>query len=57
MRVVILSDIHSNYHEFKACYENAVKCGADSFIFLGDYISNLAEPQRTLDLGYGIQSN
>ena len=56
MRVAVLSDIHSNYYAFKACYADAVNCGADSFIFLGDYISDLAEPQKTLDLVYEIQS-
>ena len=56
MRVAVLSDIHSNYHAFKACYEDAVKCGADRFIFLGDYVSDLAEPWRTMDLVYEIQS-
>ena len=56
MRVAVLSDIHSNYHAFKACYEDAVKCGTDKFIFLGDYVSDLAEPQRTMDLVYEIQS-
>ena len=54
MRVAVLSDIHSNYHAFKACYEDAVKCGTDRFIFLGDYVSDLAEPQRTMDLVYEI---
>lgn len=56
MRVAVLSDIHSNYHAFKTCYEDAVKCGAESFIFLGDYVSDLSEPQRTMDLVYEIQS-
>ena len=56
MKVAALSDIHSNYHAFRACYEDAVKCGAESFIFLGDYVSDLAEPQKTLDLVYEIQS-
>lgn len=56
MRVAVLSDIHSNYYAFKACYEDAVKCGAESFIFLGDYVSDLSEPQRTMDLVYEIQS-
>ena len=50
MKVAVLSDIHSNYHAFWACYEDAIKCGAESFIFLGDYVSDLAEPQKTLDL-------
>ena len=56
MKVAALSDIHSNYHAFRACYEDAVKCGAESFIFLGDYVSDLAEPQKTLELVYEIQS-
>ena len=56
MQVAVLSDIHSNFHAFKACYKDAVKCGAESFIFLGDYVSDLSEPQRTLDLVYEIQS-
>ena len=56
MRVAVLSDIHSNYHAFRACYEDALKCGAESFVFLGDYVSDLAEPQKALDLVYEIQS-
>lgn len=56
MKAAVLSDIHANYHAFQACFADAVHCGADSFIFLGDYISDLAEPQRTMDLVYAIQS-
>ena len=56
MRVALLSDIHSNYYAFTACYEDAIKCGAEMFIFLGDYVSDLSEPQRTMDLVYEIQS-
>ena len=56
MMVALLSDIHSNYYAFKACYEDAIKCGAEIFIFLGDYVSDLSEPQRTMDLVYEIQS-
>lgn len=54
--VAVLSDIHSNYYAFKACYEDAVKCGADSIVFLGDYVSDLSDPQATLDLAYEIRS-
>lgn len=56
MSVAVLSDIHSNYHAFKACYADAVRCGADRFLFLGDYVSDLAEPTKTMDLVYEIQS-
>ena len=55
MTVALLSDIHSNYYAFKACYEDAIKCGTEMFIFLGDYVSDLSEPQRTMDLVYEIQ--
>ena len=57
MIVAVFSDIHSNYHAFKACYEDAVRRGADSFIFLGDYVSDLSEPQKTMDLVYEIRSS
>ena len=56
MKVAVLSDIHSNYYAFKACYEDAVKYGAEMFIFLGDYVSDLSDPQRTMDLVYEIGS-
>ncbi len=57
MKVAVLSDIHSNYHAFKACYEDAVRHGTDGFVFLGDYVSDLAEPQKTMDLVYEIRAN
>lgn len=52
----VFSDIHSNYHAFRACYDDARAQGADCFIFLGDYISDLADPRETMDLLYEIQS-
>lgn len=55
-RCAVFSDIHSNYHAFKACCEDAKAHGANLFIFLGDYISDLADPVRTLDLVYEIRS-
>lgn len=54
--VAVFSDIHSNLHGFQACYLDAKAHGADSFIFLGDYISDLADPQKTLDLVYEIKA-
>lgn len=53
----VFSDIHSNYYALKACFDHAVNCcGASVFIFLGDYISDLAMPRETLDLIYKIRS-
>ena len=57
MKVAVLSDIHSNYYAFRACYEDAIKSGAERFIFLGDYVSDLSAPEKTMDLVYQIQSN
>lgn len=55
-RAAVFSDIHSNYHAFRACFDDALKHGADCFIFLGDYISDLAAPVKTLDLVYEIRA-
>lgn len=55
-KVALLSDIHSNYYGLKACLEDAEKEGADCFIFLGDYISGLADSVKTLDLVYEISN-
>ena len=54
--IAVFSDIHSNYHAFRACYEDARAQGAGGFIFLGDYVSDLAEPRQTLDLVYEIMA-
>lgn len=54
-KAAVFSDIHSNYHAFQACYEDAVAHGAELFVFLGDYISDLADPRKTLDLVYQIK--
>lgn len=54
--VALFSDIHSNFHAFQACYNDAVAQGADHFIFLGDYVSDLAEPEKTLNLLYEIRA-
>ncbi|MBR4291245.1 MAG: peptide-methionine (S)-S-oxide reductase MsrA [Oscillospiraceae bacterium] len=55
-RAAVFSDIHSNYHAFHACFEDARIQGADCFIFLGDYVSDLASPRECLDLVYEIRS-
>ena len=54
-KTAVFSDIHANYYAFLACYEDALRRGADLFIFLGDYISDFADPERVLDLVYEIQ--
>lgn len=55
-KIALMSDIHGNYHAFRACFDDAIRQGAEGFLFLGDYVSDLAEPERTMDLLYEIQA-
>jgi len=52
MKLAVLSDIHSNYYACKACLEQVAKEGADGIVFLGDYVSDCAYPQKTMELLY-----
>lgn len=56
-KAAVISDIHSNYHAFRACVDDALSRGADGFIFLGDYVSDLADPVKTMELVYHIREN
>ena len=57
MTVAVFSDIHSNYPALRACYADALANGADSFLFLGDYVSDLSQPREVLDLVYEIRAS
>jgi len=57
IKIAVFSDLHANYHAFKACYDDAVSKGCNHFIFLGDYVSDFAEPEKTMDLVYEIRSH
>ncbi len=50
IRIAILSDIHSNYEAFKTCIDETEEKGIYSYIFLGDYLGDMAYPQKTLRL-------
>lgn len=50
MRIAVLADIHSNFEAFKTCVEEAEKRGITNYIFLGDYLGDMAFPQKTLSL-------
>lgn len=54
MQLAVLSDIHSNHHALQACLAHAVQHGADAFLFLGDYVGELAYPQKTMELLYAF---
>ena len=50
MRTAVMADIHGNHIALEACAEEARKRGAEEFLFLGDYLGELAFPEKTMDL-------
>ena len=50
--IAFLKDIQGNHIAMERCMEEAVSRGIDTFIFLGDYLGELAYPQRTMELLY-----
>ncbi len=52
MEIAVLADIHSNYVALETCMDYALKRGIIRFLFLGDYIGELAYPERTMELLY-----
>ena len=55
MEIAVLSDIHGNYVALETCVNYALARGIDKFIFLGDYLGELAYPQRTMKLLYSLK--
>lgn len=54
MDIAVLSDIHGNYIALERCLEYAFSRNITTFIFLGDYIGELAYPERTMQILYDI---
>lgn len=54
MDIAVLSDIHSNYIALERCLEYAFSQGINTFFFLGDYIGELAYPERTMQMIYDL---
>ena len=50
--IAVLSDIHGNYVALESCLAHAVSQNIKTFLFLGDYVSELAYPERTMKLLY-----
>lgn len=54
MRVAVISDIHSNFKAFEAFLEYIEKHPVDAIIGLGDYVTDMPYPRRTLDMLYEL---
>jgi putative phosphoesterase len=54
VNIAILSDIHGNHVALKRCIDYAVSRNVNAFIFLGDYVGELAYPEKTMKMIYDI---
>ena len=50
MKIAVMADIHGNHIALEACVDAAKRHGAEEYLFLGDYLGELAYPERTLDI-------
>ena len=56
MKIAVLSDVHGNYIALQKCIDYALSKGVDTFIFLGDYVGELAYPQKTMEIIYSLKA-
>lgn len=54
MDIAVFSDVHGNYIALKRCLEYALSCNINTFFFLGDYVGELAYPERTMKILYEV---
>lgn len=48
MKIAVLADIHGNHIALETCIHEAKKHGAEEYLFLGDYLGELAYPEKTM---------
>lgn len=56
MDIAVLSDIHGNYVALERCLEYAFSRNINIFFLLGDYIGELAYPERTMQILYDLSN-
>lgn len=56
MDIAVFSDIHGNYVALERCLEYTFSQGINTFFFLGDYIGELAYPERTMQILYDLNN-
>lgn len=55
LEIAVLSDIHGNYVALEKCIQFAEVKHIKTFIFLGDYVGELAYPQKTMEIIYSLK--
>ena len=56
MRIALFGDIHSNHLALEACLREAKGFAPEAWVFLGDYVSDCAYPERTMELIWEVQA-
>lgn len=57
MTVAVLADVHGNYLALKACLDFAKSKGIETYLFLGDYITDHACPQCVMEQLYDMRNH
>ncbi|MBQ8233886.1 MAG: metallophosphoesterase family protein [Lachnospiraceae bacterium] len=57
MKAAVLSDIHGNHIALETCMEEIHRRDINKLIFLGDYVGELAYPQKTMALIKELKRN
>ncbi len=52
MDIAVFADIHGNYVALDTCINHALEQGISMFLFLGDYVGELAYPEKTMKMLY-----
>ncbi len=52
--IAVLGDIHSNHIALQACIDYLKEQNIKHYMFLGDYVSNCAYPQKTMQIIYSL---
>lgn len=56
MRIALLADIHANHPALLSCLNMARDYAPDLYILLGDYVTDCAYPERTMQALYDLQA-
>lgn len=56
-KVAVMADIHGNYIALTKCVDYALAQGAERFFFLGDYLGELAYPERAMNMLYDMRDS
>jgi hydroxymethylpyrimidine pyrophosphatase-like HAD family hydrolase/predicted phosphodiesterase len=57
MKIALISDIHGNIFALDAVLDDAALHGADTYVFVGDYVCNMTFPNEAIERLRAVQEN